>query len=69
MRDDNFMVRVTLWTLQAIVFAACALAFSGMWLLFDRPVDGVEWAWLGLRGAVFATLFIGFSLRYERRRG
>ncbi|MEU8901002.1 hypothetical protein [Nocardia sp. NPDC048505] len=60
---------LTLWAVQAVMFTACALAFSGLWLLFDPPVDGVEWGWLGLRGAIFAALFIGCSLLYERRRG
>ncbi|WP_194819579.1 hypothetical protein [Nocardia sp. XZ_19_385] len=61
-------ITLTAWAVQAVMFAACALAFSGMWLLFDPPVDGAEWGWLGLRGAVFAALFIGSSLLYERRR-
>ncbi|MGW0250470.1 hypothetical protein ACWDYH_27955 [Nocardia goodfellowii] len=66
-RDDNCWITLTVWALKGVMFAACALAFSGMWLLFDQPVDGAEWGWLALRGVVCAALFIGFSLLYERR--
>ncbi|MFC9897360.1 hypothetical protein ACFVMC_27035 [Nocardia sp. NPDC127579] len=62
------MGTVIIWAGYAVLFAVCALGFSGLTLLFEWPADGGEWGWLAGRGALFGALFVGATLFTKRRR-